>query len=159
MTASIRPAVASDAERLAEITRCAYAKWVPVIGREPLPMGFDQTRVIADDRVAVIELDGRVVGLAHLVVEAERVLLENLAVDPAFAGRGLGRRLLAHAEAVTAAEGMARLALYTNAAFDENLRFYRKAGFDEDRREPFRGGFTVHMSKSVVPSGAAGLNR
>jgi N-acetylglutamate synthase-like GNAT family acetyltransferase len=147
---TIRPAVAADAAAVRDLTRRAYAKWVAAIGREPLPMGFDQAAAIRDDRVEVMEVDGTIVGVAHLVVEDERVLLENLAIDPDHAGGGLGRRLLAHAEAVTHDLGRARLALYTNARFVENLRFYAAAGYAVDREEVFRGGVVVHMSKAVV---------
>ncbi|WP_333822697.1 GNAT family N-acetyltransferase [Pinisolibacter sp.] len=147
---TIRPAIAADAEAVRDLTRRAYAKWVPAIGREPLPMGFDQAAAIRDDRVEVMEIDGTIVGVAHLVVEDGRVLLENLAIDPDRAGRGLGRRMLARAEAVTRDLGRTRLALYTNARFGENLRFYAAAGYSVDREEAFRGGVVVHMSKVVV---------
>lgn len=147
---TIRPAVDADAVAVRDLTRRAYAKWVSAIGREPLPMGFDQAAAIRDDRVEVMEIDGTIVGVAHLVVEDERVLLENLAIDPDRAGGGLGRRLLAHAEALTRDLGRARTALYTNARFTENLRFYAAAGYAVDREEAFRGGVVVHMSKAVA---------
>ena len=38
---AIRPAVAAEAARIRALTRAAYAKWVAVIGREPLPMQAD----------------------------------------------------------------------------------------------------------------------
>jgi GNAT superfamily N-acetyltransferase len=147
---TIRPAVAADAEAVRDLTRRAYAKWVALIGREPLPMGFDQAAAIRDDRVEVMEIDGAIVGVAHLVVGDERVMLENLAIDPDRAGHGLGRRMLAHAEAVTRDLGRGRTALYTNARFTANLRFYAAAGYAIDREEAFRGGMVVHMSKAVA---------
>ena len=153
----LRRAVEADAAAVAELTRRAYAKWVALIGREPLPMGFDQRAVIRDHPVKVMACDGRIVGVAHLVIEPDRVLLENLAIDPDFAGRGLWARLLAHAEAVTLRLGRARLALYTNARFAENLRFYATRGYAVDREEAFRGGVVVHMSKAIGP--ASGVTR
>lgn len=146
---TIRRAVAADAEAVAGLTRRAYAKWVAVIGREPLPMGFDQDAAIRDDLVEVMEIDGRLVGVAHLVIEAAAVVLENLAIEPDRAGQGLGRWLIAHAEAVTRDLGRPRLRLYTNARFEENMRFYEKAGYGVDREEAFRGGVVVHMSRAV----------
>ncbi len=147
---AFRRAAAADAAAVADLTRRAYAKWVAVIGREPLPMGFDHATAIRDDVVEVMELDGAIVGVTHLVVAADRLLLENLAIDPAFAGRGLGRRMLAHAERLTRDLGRPRLALYTNARFIANLRFYAAAGYAVDREETFRGGTVVHMSRAVV---------
>ena len=151
---TLRRAVAADAEAVRDLTRRAYAKWISLIGREPLPMGFDQVAAIRDDRVEVMECDGRLVGVAHLVVGDDRVLLENLAIAPEEAGRGLGSRLLGHVEALTRDLGRSRLALYTNARFEENLRFYAARGYGVDREEAVRGGIVVHMSKAVAPRGS-----
>lgn len=147
----IRRAVAEDAEAIRDLTRRAYAKWVAVIGREPLPMAADHAAAIRDHEVDLMIVDGRIIGVCEMIVEDDCVLLENLAIEPDRAGRGLGRRMLAHAEAVTRDRAKARLRLYTNAAFAENLRFYRANGYAIDREEPFRGGFTVHMSKAIEP--------
>ena len=37
----LRRAQQTDVEAIRNLTRAAYAKWVPVIGREPKPMGAD----------------------------------------------------------------------------------------------------------------------
>ena len=42
------PAFASDATSIRSLVRDAYAKWVPVIGREPRPMVADQEAAIRD---------------------------------------------------------------------------------------------------------------
>ena len=36
-----RPARRDDAEAIRDLVRAAYAKWVPLIGREPMPMKED----------------------------------------------------------------------------------------------------------------------
>ena len=38
MSEMIRIATVADADIVTTITRLAYGKWVPIIGREPLPM-------------------------------------------------------------------------------------------------------------------------
>ncbi len=43
-TPALRRAVADDAAAVRVLTREAYAKWVTVIGREPLPMRPTMTR-------------------------------------------------------------------------------------------------------------------
>jgi GNAT superfamily N-acetyltransferase len=68
--------------------------------------------------------------------------------------RGLGRRLLAHAEEKARAAGYRELRLLTNGAFESNVRLYLSAGFRVDRTEPFMGGTTVFMSKAVAASGS-----
>ena len=62
-------------------------------------------------------------------------------------GKGLGRRLLAHAEHLAASLGHRQIRLYTNKRFAENVQFYLRLGYGIDREEPFLGGMTVHMSK------------
>lgn len=42
MNFQIRRATTDDAPTVGLLTRAAYAKWVPVIGREPLPMKADR---------------------------------------------------------------------------------------------------------------------
>jgi hypothetical protein len=37
----LRQATAADAGAIRDLTREAYAKWVPLIGREPKPMTAD----------------------------------------------------------------------------------------------------------------------
>ena len=73
-------------------------------------------------------------------------------MSPAFQGRGLGRRLMAHAEALAVSQGRPEIRLYTNKMFAENLRLYEKLGYRLDREEPFGGGIVVHMSKRVIGS-------
>ena len=46
---TIRRAGPSDALAVRELTRQAYAKWVPVIGREPTPMTADYERIVRVD--------------------------------------------------------------------------------------------------------------
>ena len=41
MAEEIRRAVAGDAAAIAALTRAAYEKWIPVIGRAPKPMTAD----------------------------------------------------------------------------------------------------------------------
>lgn len=51
MIETMRIAAISDAESVTALTRMAYAKWIPVIGREPLPMKADYAAFIKENRV------------------------------------------------------------------------------------------------------------
>lgn len=146
---SLLPATAEDADAIRALTRDAYAKWVPVIGREPLPMRADYAAAVREHRIDLLRLEGRLVALIEMIPKPDHLLIENVAVAPGFQGRGLGRRLLAHAERVAAALGHAEVRLYTNKAFAENLRLYLAFGYQIDREEAFMDGLTVHMSKAV----------
>lgn len=147
--AEMRRATPADAAAVHELTRAAYAKWVPVIGREPRPMTADPVARVRDHIVDLLHVDGALAALVETVPEEGILLVENVAVLPAFQGRGLGRRLLAHAEALAASLGLPRVRLYTNALFAENVRLYRGLGYGVDREEPFVNGTAVHMSKRL----------
>lgn len=142
-----RRATLDDAAAITALTRAAYALWVPVIGREPLPMTIDYVQAVQDHLIDLVHQDNAVVGLIEMVPKTDHLWIENVAVAPAVKGRGLGRRLMAHAETVALGLGLPEIRLLTNVAFAENLPFYQSLGFSEDRREPFRGGTTVYFRK------------
>jgi ribosomal protein S18 acetylase RimI-like enzyme len=149
-TLELRQAVAADASAVRALTREAYAKWVPLIGREPKPMTADYEAALRNHRIDLLYVGGTLAALIETIPGADHLLIENVAVSPAFQGRGLGRRLVAHAEDLAASEGHAEVRLYTNKKFAENLRLYEKLGYRLDREEPFSGGIIVHMSKRVI---------
>jgi ribosomal protein S18 acetylase RimI-like enzyme len=146
----LRQAVAADAPAVRELTRDAYAKWVPLIGREPKPMMADYDAAIQNHRIDLLYLDGELAALIETIPEADPLLIENVAVSPAYQGRGLGRRLVAHAEELALSRGRAEVRLYTNKMFTENVGLYEKLGYRIEREEAFTGGgVIVHMSKRV----------
>jgi ribosomal protein S18 acetylase RimI-like enzyme len=149
-----------DATAIRALTREAYAKWVPLIGREPKPMTADYEQAVRRHRFDLLYVKGTLAALIetircpdHLLIEtiAERdhLLIENVAVSPAFQGRGYGRRLLAHAEALAAQSGFSEIRLYTNKLFAENIQLYRALDYRVDREEELNGGIAVHMSKQL----------
>ena len=77
------------------------------------------------------------------------LLIENVAVSPAWQGLGLGRRLMAHAERLAAAMGYGEIRLYANARFAENVAFYQRLGYAITREAPYLGGRVAHMSKRL----------
>ncbi len=145
-----RPA---DAAAIRELTRVAYAKWVPIIGREPKPMTADYVQALRNHRFDLLCVRGKPVALIETIVESDHLLIENVAVAPPFQGQGLGRRLMAQAEQIAAAAGLTEIRLYTNKFFVENLRLYSRLGYQVDREEAVMGGSVVHMSKQVQAPG------
>ncbi|HTZ80645.1 MAG TPA: GNAT family N-acetyltransferase [Stellaceae bacterium] len=149
---SLRRAGAADAAAVRDLTRAAYAKWVRLIGREPKPMTADYDRAVAEHRIDLWEADGELLGLVETIPAPDHLLIENLAVRPDRQGKGLGDRLLQHAEVLAASLGVAEVRLYTNAAFAANLAFYQRRGYEEFRREELAPGRTVvHMRKRISP--------
>jgi ribosomal protein S18 acetylase RimI-like enzyme len=147
--AEIRRATAADARAVRELTRSAYAKWVPVIGREPLPMAADYDVAVRDHLIDLLHVGGEIVALIEMIPAADHLLIENVAVAPAFQGRGYGRRLMAHAEQLAVSLGRTEMRLYTNKMFDTNVLLYRSLGYRVDREETFSGGVVVYMSKAI----------
>ena len=149
-TAAMRRAGPADAAAVRALTRAAYAKWVPVIGREPRPMTADYEPAVRDHLVDLLQADGELVGLVEMAPAADHLLVVNVAVAPGAQGKGFGRFLMAHAEKIAASLGAAEILLYTNGRFAENIRLYRRLGYRIDREEVHpQFGETVYMSKVV----------
>ena len=145
----LRQAVTTDAPAIRELTRAAYAKWVPIIGREPMPMTADYAEAVRKHRFDLLYVEGKLAALIETIPKVDHLLIENVAVSPPFQGRGLGRKLMAHAEKVAASLGFREIKLYTNKLFAENVQLYGSLGYRVDREEEFKGGFAVHMSKPI----------
>jgi ribosomal protein S18 acetylase RimI-like enzyme len=150
MAVYLRRATPADATAVLVLVRAAYAKWVSVLGREPLPMLADYNRAICNHIVDLLFLDECLTGVIELVVEPRWILIENVAVRPDQAGRGHGRALMAHAAEVAGTMGLKRLRLYTNSLMAENITLYRRLGYAIDREETTPDGRRiVHMSMLI----------
>jgi GNAT superfamily N-acetyltransferase len=146
----IRRAALSDVYAVRELSKAAYAKWVPLIGREPMPMTANYERAVMEHVIDLYEEGGELLALIEMIPERDHLLIENIAVRPDRQGRGLGERLLRHAESVALILGFAEVQLYTNAAFISNLAFYGKRGYQEYRRGTMvPGSTTVFMRKGL----------
>jgi N-acetylglutamate synthase-like GNAT family acetyltransferase len=146
---SLRPATTDDVGAIRSLTREAYSKWVPVIGREPLPMTADYDAAVRAHRIDLLYVNGKLAALIEMIPGEDHLLIENVAVSSALQGRGLGRKLLAHAEQVAVARGYPIIKLYTNKLFAANVRLYAQVGYGVDREEESKLGITVYMSKTV----------
>lgn len=147
----LRRAAPADSAAARDLTREAYAKWVPLIGREPLPMRADYDRAVVEHLIDLWEERGELLALIETIPEADHLLIENLAVRPEAQGRGLGGRLLRHAEALARSLGFLELRLYTNAMFAENIVFYARRGFEETHRASILpGSSTVFMRRRIA---------
>jgi ribosomal protein S18 acetylase RimI-like enzyme len=145
----IRMAVPGDAPRLAAIAIAAYAKYVPRIGREPAPMRADFPAAIAAGHVVVIEHAGAIQGYLVAWAEPDAYFLDNIAVDPAHAGKRLGRAFIDHAAADARRCRLPALRLHTNVAMTENIAMYGHLGFVETHRGTEKGFHRVHMRREL----------
>jgi ribosomal protein S18 acetylase RimI-like enzyme len=121
---------------------------VPVAGRKPLPMQVDYDAAVRAHRFDLLEIGEDLVALIETTPDVDQLLIVNVAVRPAFQGRGLGVRLMRHAEALAAQAGLAGTRLYTNKLFEANVRLYRSLGYGVDGEEEVAPGVVrVNMSK------------
>lgn len=145
-----RPGTRDDVDAIRSLVRAAYAKWVPILGREPRPMTADYLTTI-DEHDFDLLMDGDLlVGLIETEHKPDHLWIENVAVHPDRQGQGLGTKLLKWAEKRAQVSGTGELRLLTNQAMEANIKLYKKVGYKVDRTEPFHlGGTTVYMSKSI----------
>ena len=146
----IRHARTEDAVRIGAIARTVYRKYVARIGREPAPMLADYDTEIAAHRVVVMESAKTLIGYMIAWPEAHGYIIDNIAIDPARQGEGLGRRLIEYAAAEAARLRLPALRLYTNVQMTENLAMYAHMGFVETHRAIENGYHRAYMLRILT---------
>lgn len=126
----LRPAIMSDADDIAQVMRASLCSlpWMPLLHTPEEDRDFIRDRVLPGQQVTVVEANGRIVGF--VAVEGEWI--EQLYLDPAWTGLGIGSRLLALATA-----HMPVSKLHCFQANEGARRFYERHGF---RAEAFGDG-------------------
>ena len=145
----LRQATADDLPMIQALVTAAYAPYVVRLGKPPGPMLDDYAARVAAGEVRVLEAGGTVAGLLVLLDQPDHLLLDNVAVDPGYQGRGLGRVLLEAAEAEARRRGRPELRLYTHALMTENQSLYRRHGWEETHRGEEAGYHRIYFRKAV----------
>jgi GNAT superfamily N-acetyltransferase len=147
----LRRAGLSDAAAVAACVQHAYARYEGRLPRPPKPVLADYALVVERTFTFLLESrDGACVGVLVLIEKSDHLLLDNVAVEPAWQGRGLGRRLLELAESEALRLGFDEVRLYTNALMTENRALYARVGYVEYERREVEGRDTVFMRKHLV---------
>jgi ribosomal protein S18 acetylase RimI-like enzyme len=147
---TVRPATQDDTALVVRLVNAAYATYLDRMERPPAPMLADYATLIAQSEVYVLATGAEIAGLLALEAQDQTLLIDNVAVDPAFQGQGLGRRLMAFAEQYAHAHGLREVRLYTNEVMVENLAFYQRLGFVEVERRMDDGYRRVFLRKSLA---------
>ena len=145
----LRAATADDVARLTDLVDAAYGHYVERIGGRPRPITDDYTDVVQTKRVTVAERDGEIVGVVVLEVSDQQFTVDNVAVDPAHRGTGVGRALLRHAEAAARDAGRDAIYLYTHELMTENLALYSRIGYVELARRQHGPARLVYLRKPL----------
>jgi GNAT superfamily N-acetyltransferase len=113
-------------------------------------MHDDYAARVSEGAVWVIEEGSTIAGIIVLLPRPGYLLLDNIAVAPARQGAGLGRRLLAFAEAEAVRRGYNEIRLYTHQKMTENQRRYAALGYEETARGTDAGYERVFMRKRLA---------
>lgn len=116
-----------DVARIVAIAHAAYVKYVPRIGREPPPMVADFAAEIAAGHAVVLQITGTVEGYLISWPKTEAYFIDNIAVDPAHQGLGLGRQLMDYAVREAKRHNL-------SVTMTENLTMYAHMGSVETHR-------------------------
>ena len=101
------------------------------IGGEDPGAGFDaHLAEVGPERIWVAEQDGRVVGLAGMIVRGRKVELEPLSVRAGCRGIGIGRQLAEAVLAAARAEGARQVVVRPTGRNAQALQLFHTLGFD-----------------------------
>ena len=70
-----RPATFADVAAISALVRAAYEKWVPLIGREPLPMQADYDEAVREHTIDLLYEDDELVGLIETIPRADHLFV------------------------------------------------------------------------------------
>ena len=146
----IRAATPADVPELAVLMRACWVQEAVANHTLDIPAlheSLDEVRASLDTtQTWVARSGGRLVGAVRTSRPSppgDDWSIGRLCVVPDLQGRGLGRRLLEHAES-TAPDGIRTFTLHTGARSAENLRMYKKAGYRlVDAEPPVPGAVTL----------------
>ena len=145
----IRAATAADVSAITEIVDQAYRHYIARMGKPPGPMLDDYAARVLEGVVWVLEEGAAVAGIVVLLPTTNYLLLDNIAVSPARQGLGLGRQMLAFAEAEALRRGYREIRLYTHQTMVQNQRLYASIGYEETGRGTEAGYDRVFMRKQL----------
>ena len=145
----IRLALPADTARITAIAEAAYRPYLDRMTRHPAPMDEDYGARIAAGETWVLEENGEIFGLLVLEDHAGFLLLDNIAVDPARHGQGLGKQLMAFTEEEARRRSYGVIELYTNEVMVENIALYRRLGYVETKRVQVAGYDRVYLRKAL----------
>ncbi len=124
----------------------AFARLLPQLSdRLPLPCRETVARVVASPntrQLLAVMGDGEVAGMLSIafydVPSGRKAWIEDVVVDAAVRGCGVGRALVREALAIARSEGASRVMLTSNASRAAAHRLYESMGFERYDTDCFR---------------------
>jgi ribosomal protein S18 acetylase RimI-like enzyme len=140
MAIAVEVALRPDGELAA-----ALARLVPQLSSSSAVPDQDQLRRIVEfpgNRLLVARDRGGIVGMLTLVMfpipTGLRARIEDVVVDQAARGRGVGEALIREALRLAAASGARSVDLTSRPSREDAIRLYRRLGFEERASRVFR---------------------
>ena len=128
MHCTLRPAVATDAERIAAIlidVRFAFMPYAPLVHSAAEVRAWVREFLVPSGGIVVAESNGTVVGAVSTERKDACSWITQMAVDPAYVGNGIGSMLLQHVLGACPLP----IRLHTFQANAGARRFYERHGF------------------------------
>ncbi len=124
----------------------AFARLLPQLSEHlAVPDRKAAARIVASAatrQLAAAAEEGRIVGLLSValydVPSGRKAWIEDVVVDAAWRGRGVGEALVREALALARREGVAQVMLTSNAAREAAHRLYERIGFVRYETDCFR---------------------
>ncbi len=146
----LRNAIDADVEVVTACVHNAFRHYIERIGRKPGPMLMDYEFEIREYRVWIAgSRDGITAGVVVLHVTDEGFLLDVIAVEPGYQGKGVGKLLLEFSEAEALRHGYDSIYLFTHEKMTENQVLYKKIGYVEYDRRVEHGLRRIYMRKQL----------
>jgi ribosomal protein S18 acetylase RimI-like enzyme len=158
MALSFRTATLSEVKEVARIIGDAFTPYVRALGREWPAEGTPEYAERWKHFVAEIERGdvyvavegGRIVGAARTKPQEADLYIDQIAVDPAQQGTGVGSWMLQRIDELARARGLGGLSLITAEMAVANIRLYERHGFEIVRRGVADHGLDPHPRVYMV---------
>jgi len=147
----IRPALAADLPDVLRLYAQPDMDDGTILSLADAERIWDRMAAYPSYKLYIAVRDAQVVGTFVLLIMdklghlgAPSALVEDVAVDPAAQGHGIGKAMMHHAMALATKSGCYKLALSSNLKRDKAHAFYESLGFE-------RHGYSFHMPLPAPP--------
>ena len=146
---SLRRAGAGDRDAVVALQQAAYARNRLLLGCEPLPLLADYGEIFRDYEVWLAGEDDPAGVLILEPRPPHDLLIWSIATHPGRQSAGLGKAMLAAAEARARVLGLSVMRLYTGAGLRHLIDWYARHGYAVDRIEQLSDRAITHMMKRL----------
>lgn len=150
MKLTFRKAEQRDLFDIEQCVEQAYRPYVAVLGVEPAPLSTNYEDHICKGNVLIAHAsNGDFVGILLSYVDGESLIVDNVAITPAFQRRGALVEICVHAVQLARAAGLTNIRTFTNQKLVRNINMYKKLGLLVDHIEQMSDRTAVHMKFSL----------